>query len=62
MALLAATACALHGRLKPRPISGERFGGIAGAAADQLPQSGLFGSQGGELGMQLLDYRLLSHD
>jgi len=59
---LAATAFATLGRLKPRAIAGGRFGGIAGAAADPLPQVGQFGSQSGELGTQLLDLLLLSQD
>jgi len=59
---LAATAFATLGRLKPRPIAGGRFGGIAGAAADPLPQVGQFGSQSGELGAQLRDLFLLSQD
>ncbi len=56
---LAATAFTTLGRLEPRTIAGGRFGGIAGAAADPLPQVGQFGSQGGELGAQLLDLILL---
>jgi hypothetical protein len=59
---LAATAFATLGRLKPRTIAGGRFGGIAGAAADPLPQVGQFGSQSGELGTQLLDLLLLSQE
>lgn len=59
---LAATAFATLGRLEPRPIAGGRFGRVAGAAADPLPQAGQFDSQGGELGTQLLDLLLLSQD
>jgi hypothetical protein len=58
---LAATAFATLRRLAPRPIAGGQFGGIAGAAADPLPQAGQFGSYGGELGAQLL-YLLMSQD
>ncbi len=58
-ATLAATDFATLGQLRPRAIAGGRFGGIAGAAADPLPQVGQFGSQGGGLGAQLLDLLLL---
>ena len=57
---LAVTAFATLGWLKSRAIAGGRFGGIARAAADPLPQAGQFGSQSGELGTQLLDLLLLS--
>jgi hypothetical protein len=46
-------------RQQVRAIAGGRCGGIAGAAADPLPQVGQFGSQGGELSAQLLDLLLL---
>ena len=39
-AALAATALAPCRRLKPGPIAGGRFGGVARAAADPLPQAG----------------------
>jgi hypothetical protein len=58
-AALAATALAPCRRLKPGPIAGGRFGGVARAAADLLPQAGQFGSQGGELAAELLDLLLL---
>jgi hypothetical protein len=61
-AALAATALALCRRLKPVPIAGGRFGGVAGAAADPLEQAGQFGSQGGELAAELLDLLLLGQD
>jgi hypothetical protein len=51
---LAATAFAPLRRLKPGPITGGRFGGIAGAAADPLLQPGQLSGQGGELGVQFL--------
>ena len=53
-AALAATALAPCRRLKPGPIAGGRFGGVARAAADPLPQAGQFGSQGGELAAELI--------
>jgi hypothetical protein len=59
---LAATAFATLEHLKPRTTAGGRFGGIAGAAADPLPQVGQFGSKSGELGTQLLDLLLLSQE
>jgi len=58
-ATFAATDFAALGPLRPRAIAGGRFGGIAGAAADPLPKVGQFGSQGGGLGAQLLNLRLL---
>ena len=58
-AALAATALAARRRLKPRPIAGGRFGGVARAAANPLEQAGQFGSQGGELAAELLDLLLL---
>jgi len=56
---LAATVLATLGQLESRAIAGGRFGGIARAAADPLPQAGQFGSQSVELGTQLLDLLLL---
>ena len=58
-AALAATALAPCRRLKARPVTGGRFGGVARAAADLLPQVGQFGSLGGELAAELLDLLLL---
>jgi hypothetical protein len=49
---LAATATLR--RHKPRPITGGRFGGIAGVAADPLLQPGQLRGQGGELEPQLI--------
>ena len=48
-AVLAATAFAQLGRSEPWPIAGGRFGGIAEAAADPLPQACQLGGQGGVL-------------
>ena len=59
---LAATAFTPLGRLEPRAIARWRFRGVAGTAADPLPQAGQFGSQGGELNAQLIDFLLLSQD
>jgi hypothetical protein len=50
---LAATALAPLRRLKPRPITGGRHGGIAGAAADPLLELSQFAGQGGELATQV---------
>jgi hypothetical protein len=47
-ATLAATDLAPLGRLEPWAIAGERFGEIAGAAADPLPQLGQPGRKRGE--------------
>jgi len=47
-ATLAATALAPLQRLETRPIAGGRFGGVARAATDPLPQAGQLGRQGGE--------------
>jgi hypothetical protein len=46
----------------PRLHLGGRFGGVAGASADSLPQAGQLGRKGGELGAQLLDLLLLGQD
>jgi hypothetical protein len=48
-ASLAATALAPFWRLETRAIAGGRFGGVARAAADSLPQVRQLGGQGGEL-------------
>ena len=61
-AAFAATALTSCRRLKPGPIAGGRLGGVARAAADQLPQLGQFDSQGGELAAELLDLLLLGQD
>ena len=59
-ATLAATAFTALRRLKPRAITGGRFGGVARTAADPLPQAGQVGGQGGELAAELIDLLLLS--
>ena len=59
---LATTAFAPLGRLEPRAFAGGWFGGVAGTAADPLPQAGQFGRQGGELNAQLIVFLLLSQD
>jgi hypothetical protein len=46
---VAATAVSTLVGIKPQPITGGRFGGIAGAAADPLPKVSRFDSQSGEL-------------
>lgn len=51
---LAATAIATRWGLETRPVSGGRLGGVAGTAADLLPQAGQLARQGGELGAQIL--------
>jgi hypothetical protein len=48
-ASLAATGLAPFWRLETRAIAGGRFGGVARAAADPLPQVRQLGGQGGEL-------------
>jgi hypothetical protein len=59
-ATLAATAFTpLWRLLNPRAIAGGRFGGVTGAAADPLPETGQFGGQSGELCSELLDLLLL---
>lgn len=57
---LAATALTPFRRLKPRAITGGRFGGVAQTAADPLPQAGQIGGRGGELAAELLNLLLLS--
>ena len=52
-AALAATALAPLWRLKPKPITGGRFGGVAGAATDPLTQVCQLGGQAGELDAEL---------
>jgi len=68
-AALASTALASLRRLEPRAVTGGRFGGVAGAAADPLPQLGQLARQGGELAAELvvllpesLNLLLLSED
>jgi hypothetical protein len=61
-ASLAAIAFAPLGWFKTRAVTGGRLGGVAGAAADPLPQVGQLGRQGGESAAQLLDLLLLSQD
>ena len=56
---LAATALAPLRRLEPRAIAGGRIGGITGAAADPLPQSGQLTGQGAEVTAELLNLLLL---
>jgi hypothetical protein len=45
---LAATNLGTPWRLKPSAVAGWRLGGVAGAAADPLPQAGLLNGQGSE--------------
>jgi hypothetical protein len=59
---LAATAFTPLWWFKTRAIARWRFRGVAGTAADPLPQAGQFGRQGGELNAQLLDFLLLNQD
>jgi hypothetical protein len=56
---LAATGFAACGRLKTKAITGGRFGGVAGVAADPLTQARQFRRQGGELLPQLIVLLLL---
>lgn len=51
---LAVTAFATLWRLKPKPVTGGRIGGVAQAAFDPLPQAGQFWRQGGELAAELI--------
>ena len=59
---LAASALAPLWLLKPKPVTGGRFVGVAGAPADPLPQDCHLGGQGCELAAQQLDLRLLGVD
>lgn len=59
---LAATVFLSLGWLKPGAVAGGRFRGVAGAAADPLPQAGQLTRQGGELGAELLGFLLLGQD
>jgi len=66
---LASTALASLRRLEPSAVTGGRFGGVAGAAADPLAQLGQLARQGGELAAELvvllpesLNLLLLSED
>ena len=61
-AAFAATALTPLRWLEPRRVAGGRFGGVAGTAADPLPQAGQFSCQGGELAAELLDLLLLGQD
>ncbi len=53
-AALAATALAPLWRLKPKPVTGGWFGGVARAPVDPLPQLGQLARQGGELNAELI--------
>jgi len=45
----AAPALAPVWRLKPKPVTGEQFGGVGGTAANPLTQADKFRRKGGEL-------------
>jgi hypothetical protein len=59
---LAANAFLSLGCLKAGAVAGGRFGGVAGAAANPLPQAGQLTRQAGELGAELLDLLLLGQN